>query len=489
MNLSRKTAVALAALSLAGCSKEEPDPGPASGVLKAPIELSRACWIWNRREPLTDVEAEHLRAAGITRLYWHSAEIVRVSNIWQFPQENPVFAPPVPDGFERVPVLRLASPESASTRGSFPGLGEFIAAYLEHDPSSSLHIDFDCPDSLLARYAELLGYVRSIAKPEHLAITALASWANKPGFDLLQQQVDEIAVLFYDLRPDPPSDIAAGSAIPMVDLETIRSTMPHWRQFCSKPWFAGFPNFSRLSIFGDTGLLSSDLHDWNRDALVFHPDLEIVRQSPGDGITWLATQASATITESVSLEPAQHLVLRQPASESLRESARLASEAGASGIVWFPLPEPDAGTGFTASHLTALLEDSKSPAALSLTVSDNPSTGVLTLTNEGPYDLAPRLAGNEIHADRGWQFEIDGGKENAFTEAATGSFVQMLGHTAPDAPDPITASVQTAQRLTFRFAALPAGASQETGPILRQPGVRLRWRIDRGEWQDVPTAP
>ncbi len=489
MNPLRKCALVLAAISLAACSKEDPDPGPASGVLRAPIELTRSAWIWNRSEPLTQTEAEHLRAAGITRLYWHSAEIVRVSNVWQFPQENPVFAPPVPEGFERIPVLRLAATaDTASTRGSFPALGEFIAAYLQRDPATALQIDYDCPEDLLARYAELLGYIRSIAKPERLSVTALAGWAGKPGFDALQQQADEIAVLLYDLRPDFPADIAAGKAIPIVDLETIRATLPRWRQHCRTPWLAGLPNFSRLSVFDNAGLLNCHLHDWNRDALVFfHPDLEITDASADDGLTWLAAKVPALLAGGHSIAPSQRLLLRQPVSESLRESARLAAESGATGITWFPLPVPDVGTGFTPSHLTALLDNNPTPGAPNLSVTHSTSTGILTLANNGPYDLPTRVMGLDGPADRGWQFEIDGGREAAFTEAGPGTFVRMLGHTAADSPKPVNASAQTAQHLTFWFTGLPAGTRIDSAPI--RTDAKLRWRLDRGDWQAIPAVP
>ncbi|HEY6563029.1 MAG TPA: hypothetical protein VIY86_00910, partial [Pirellulaceae bacterium] len=140
------------------------------------------------------------------------------------------------------------------------------------------------------------------------------------------------------------------------------------------------------------------------------------------------------------------------------------------------------------SHLGALVDDNAAPASANLTLTRDPTTGTLVLANAGPYDLPPRFEGIEGATDRGWQLEIDGGTAPAFLDAAPGDFVQMLGHTSPDTPDPPIAPVPSAQRLTFWFAALPAGGRTETGPIRLNPDATLRWRLDRGEWRELTSS-
>jgi len=48
----------------------------------------------------------------------------------------------------------------------------------------------------------MLRLIKAAIAPHRLSITALAGWNGKPGFAKLQDQVDGIAVMFYDLEAD-----------------------------------------------------------------------------------------------------------------------------------------------------------------------------------------------------------------------------------------------------------------------------------------------
>lgn len=447
-------AIALTILFAQGCTKESTKP-------------TNGGWVWNRNTPLTTQETDTLQSSGIKRIYWQRAEIAKQEGAWKITRS---FQSP---SIEHIAVIRLAaSPETVDTPADFPSLAELIKSIGTED----IQIDYDCPDRLLQNYAQLLRNIREAISPQRLSITALGGWAGHPGFADLQNQVEEIAVMFYDLSPDMPEAVTSGSVQAMVDLATIQRLIPLWQSHCKKPWFAGLPNFSRLSVFGENGALAGHLHDWNWDALIFHPDLEITAPEPANGITWLKAKTPIIIAENTPIHPGQKIILRQPDSASLKTAEQLAIDAGCAGIVWFPLPTPDAGTGFSPAHLSSF----KSSSELTLTY----SATAFTLTNTGTTDLPPRFVGTGGKQDRGRQLEIDV-IDGGFFDAALGEFVQLLGHVNADTPSQALAPVGRARRLTFWFSRLTAGHAIQTGPAHLRSGTSLRWRVDGKSWQEI----
>jgi hypothetical protein len=102
----------------------------------------------------------------------------------------------------------------------------------------------------------------------------------------------------------------------------------------------------------------------------------------------------------------------------------------------------------------------------------------LVLTNEGPCDLPPRIVGDGPQ-DRGYELEVEG-TGPVFREAVPGDFWRVAGHIHPDSDHPNLTAVGFATRLTFWFAALPAGQSLSTGLFQLNPaaeGTSLRYRI------------
>ncbi len=430
-------------------------------------------WVWGRTESLESTQVEALEAAGVGALFWHVADGQLGADGWEL--RPTTMGPPRAGGIEVVPVIRLeAGARSVDDPARYEELARLVGGLVERLGARRLQIDFDCPDPLLGKYAEMLVAIRREAGVESLSATALAGWPGVTGFGKLAESVDGLFPMFYDLRADGAQDVAAGRFEAMIDAGDL---IERWGG-CAVPWWVGLPAFARVTIFEKSGKLVGHPRRWDWDELIFHPDLR--PRVGGDVGTMVADVVRDSRLGDVGLERGQVVVARFPERAGLAAAARGALEAGAVGVVWFSLPEDGSLRGVAELAGVARGETGEVVARVTLD-----ARGRLELTNVGTASLPPRWLGRMGATDRGWQLEVETG--GGFRFASAGEFVRVAGHRDPEEVVPERVPVGEAERLTFWFSRLGAEESLRSGVVeLRDLGSDdLRWRLDGGDWHSV----
>jgi hypothetical protein len=263
--------------------------------------------------------------------------------------------------------------------------------------------------------------------------------------------------MFYDLTADAPDAVRNGRFKPLADPDAAR-WIARWRD-CPAPWFAGLPNFERVSIYQADGDLTGHLRGWEHDAVLFHPAL--AGRNAGPGVVVFGIAQPLTMAGSRAL-PGEQVVWRTTDRQVLDHLTELARDAGARGVVYFALPGPGMRAAFTPSHLTA---KSGASAGLEVHLADD---GSLVLENHGPLDLPARALDPDTPGARGWGLELRAPGRGAFREAVPGGFI--VTHTGGDLP------ASEAAVLTLRFSSLPAGESIRSGPCVARP-AEVNWQV------------
>lgn len=438
---------------LGACSDRNRQAGSVPQGPSAPPSF----WVWHRRSDLTEAERATLGRAGVDRLYWqvaecewrggkwHSTEIARNLADTGKPAVIPVFR--IKPGAEF-----LGDPGSAAT------LARQIQAWWNRpEPLAEVQFDFDCPGRVLTEYARFLAEMKRLLAPAKISATALASWPQVAGFDRLARTADSLVPMFYDLAADAPADVLDGRYKPLADADVAR-WIGLWHD-CPAPWFAGLPNFERVSVFQPDGGLSGHLRGWNHDGVLFHPALS--GRAAGPGVVEFRVESGATLS-GTRVVPGQRVVWRTTDENSVRRLGKVAADAGARGVVYFALPGPGLQAAFSPEHLAA------GPGGTATLAAHETPDGAVVLENPGPRDLPARAIDPDAPGERGWALVLDAPARGAFREATPGEF--LTTQTGGNLPAGETTT------LVLRFSRLPAGAAIRSGPCLaRTSGVR--WQV------------
>lgn len=419
-----------------------------------------AFWVWNRGTPLTEAERGTLAEAGVRTLYWHFAEIVNDDGTWEWKR-----APKLPEksgaALRIVPVIRLeATAREPFAAAAVAPLVAKLSAAFQSVEAQEWQLDYDSPDRLVGDYSRFLKTLRAGAPT--LTSTALAGWVRLPAFAELQESVAELYPMFYDLEPDTVAMLR-----PLLERESTRSLLAAWGKECRIPWHVGLPWFARLTVYGADGRSRGHFRQWSWDDVVFRRELRVA-EAPREGITMLRVDAPFALGKSI-LQAGDTLVARWPDLASVREIA----SAAARNEVYFRLPDAAASSGWSLRQFTARAGESSAPRLILKWDHDR-----LTLMNDGPHDLPPRMVGDGPQ-DRGYALEVDA-PGVAFREALPGAFWRVAGHADPDAAKPLAVPIVAATRLTFWFSSLPAGRELRSGLLQLAPGAAwsaLRYRI------------
>ena len=437
-------------------------------------------WVWHRSEPLSIAEGKALFAQGVRQVYWHSGELRGEAGAWRETQELAVPRPAWDLPVTVIPVLRLAPDDSPPLDAAAADLvGRALAHLAQLGAAPEVQLDFDCPDRRLAEYAAFLAKIRQTLAPIRLSATALAGWSRLPAFAQLQDSVDALFPMFYDLEPDAP-----GKLVPLTGAG-LPGQIASWKD-CRVPWYAGLPNFARLSVFESDGRSRGHIREWTWDDVSFNPAL-VLAGEPAPGLTVLRSE-TATILAETPLTPDQTLACRLPDRLALAAAVVHAQNAGARGIAIFRLPGEGPQGGWSLAQMGTILQGRKvgEPHFICRLTANG-----LELENDSATDLPPRLSGPADARDRGWQLEVEYGKgpTDVFREASAGEFAEVFGHKDPNGAVPRRVPIPMAERLTYWFSDLRAGESRRTG-LLQVPAAfigELRWRIpgspQNSDWQ------
>lgn len=443
-------------------------------------------WVWHRSAALRTDEIAELQRQGVAKLYWHVATVRAVEGQWRSAAQ--IELPPRAAGeLALVPVVRIEPgadvPLSSAAADAFAAMLRGAAQRLG---AAEVQIDYDCPERRRPEYASFLARCRAQLAPVRLSAAVLAGWSKSPALAQLQQSVDGLAPMFYDLFPDAPPEVRAGRVLPLIDSTAVTRQIESWRA-CKVPWAAGLPIFSRVTVFAADGRSRGHLREWEWDNICFDPALAL-RGTPAAGVTLFRAERPLVVAKT-ALARDNLAACRIPDLPALRAAIDVAQAAGAAGVVFFRLPGEGSQSGCSLPQMRTLIT-SRTAGEPVLRARRLPSG--IELVNAGECDLAPRLAGPKGPLDRGWQLEIESRAGAVFREASPGEFASVFGHVEPDAAEPKRVPVALAQRLTFWFAHLPAGASRQTGLLQLAPGndlPTLRWRIpDCGkfsQWQAI----
>ncbi len=434
-----------------------------------------AFWVWNRAEVLTAQEKTDLQTGGVKTLYWHFAEIENKAGTWEWKR-----APRLPEkssaSLRIVPVLRLeasvAEPFAEAVRTR---LKEKVAAAFQTTGADEWQLDYDAPDRLVGAYADFLAELRPQAPK--LSSTALAGWVRLPAFQKLRGSVAELCPMFYDLNPD-----TADALRPLMERESTQALVREWTKSCDIPWRAGLPWFARVTIYGANGKSRGHFRQWSWEDVIFKRGLHV--EAPlKDGVTVLRATDAMALGRSAILKD-ERLVLRWPD----RETVVAMEKAAARNVIFFRLPNGAAASGWSLKQFAARDQNAGMKLAL------RRDGGRLVLVNEGSMDLPPRVVGDGPQ-DRGYAVEVDA-EAAVFREALPGDFWRVGGHREPESDHPKAVPVETATRLTFWFAALPAGQSLNSGLFQLTPAAEaapLRYRVLNVEkemvWQALGHVP
>jgi len=437
-----------------------------------PVESDVCYWVWQRTSPLLPEEARDLRAAGVTSLYWHVGTIKWDGSAWRWREHLPLDWPAVRASCPGVVVMPVVRIEAGASQ-TFPPLSraplirllnQLVAASASH----ALQIDYESPDRLIGEYADFLRQLKDQGRSWRLSISALGHWS---GFaQALAGGADEITPMFYDLNPS--LERLGGEGLPPLVEGDLPRQMAAWRG-CPIPWRVGLPNFSRVTVVSLDGQSRGNLRSWSWDEIYFAPFLQALAPTRHGQTVFTVTHDS--VLGTTPLKSQEHLDVRYPDREQLREAEHAGDAMGAEGIIYFRLADLEDPSGYSARDLG----QQNVPAPLFAVKKD--AAGRIVLTNESSIDLMPiaRGAGKE---DRGYALELEA-QAPIWREVIPGDFAQVTSGEG-DAPG-LGLGVA---RLQFWFTHLAAGNSLSTGYIgeaRQDKAVPIRWRILNLDQEDT----
>ena len=165
-----------------------------------------------------------------------------------------------------------------------------------------VQIDFDCPTSAVAEYAEFLRSLRSALPGRQLSITTLPDWLNSTAFPALLATVDCFVLQVHSL--ENPATVKT----PYVLCDPIKAA--HWVERASRigvQFYVALPTYSYRLLFDQQGRFRSII-------------AEQTAQSPAPGM----------IAKEVSADPAALARLARQWRDQPPDNCR--------GVVWFRLP-------------------------------------------------------------------------------------------------------------------------------------------------------
>jgi len=447
-------------------------------LLCSPVHaFDTAFWVWQRSEPLSEVERAELLSQGVRAIYWQVGELENGGETWRW-KARFAFPERIRDDLRLVPVVRLESrerfPFSPKSVESLLGALSAIAKNTDE-----LQLDYDAPDRLVEEYAIALKKIHALVPK--LSITALPGWSGSPVLRVLESSVDELLPMLYDFEPDPVVEGAA--PLPLLDPEKLERALAEWNQ-CRIVWRTGLPVFARATLFDPSGKSRGHIREWNWDDLCFNKSLATVR-STALGVTIFEARGRTRVTNT-PINAKQLVAVRWPDRAGLIRLIDQAKRTSAQGLVFFRLPDSNAPSGWSLRQLGHLA------AAPHLVLRRTGTAQELELINDGDADLEPRLsgAGSKGDLDRGYALEMDA-PAAIFRDAQEGDFWRVLGHIDPEGARRAVA-VPLATRLTFWFSHLRARQSWRTGVIQLAAGAtidQIRYRIRNApgdsEWRSI----
>ena len=312
-----------------------------------------AFWVWHRRDPLHAEERQLLADMGAS-LLWHVGELHlgdgRSPAHWLWREDLPE------EG--AIPVVRL-SLQGGGEPFDQPELVKSLAGLA--DRRGRLQIDCDCPDRLLPRYTQFLKQLRKLVP--HLSATALAGWSHNAVFRALQENVEQLDVMFYDLFPDAPLGSENPSPIPLLDDRVFARQLESWGE-CKIPWRAGLPNFSRITVFDSSGHSLGNIRNWTWCDVVFEPRLKFLYVA-GPGLILMKAQSDLVVAKT-PIKSGSYVAIRQVDGEMLCRALVEVKKCNARGPAFFRLPDSTDPSGWSLEQLRQWFNGSKEGARLRL---------------------------------------------------------------------------------------------------------------------------
>ena len=422
-------------------------------------------WVWNRSRPLSDREIEALRQAGVATLLWQAGEIAHSSGRAIVANRFPVPRGEDSGSLRVIPVVRIRATVGDPAALSASSLSDCLA---ELGVSRECQIDYDCPGSRLADYADLLGAVRREANLDPLSITALPSWSSHKTWPALQVRVDALFPMFYDnvSEPEQPSN-RPSEAIPLIERGTLRHWLRTWNQNTTVPWVAGLPNFTRLSIFRG-GATRGHIRSWTQAEVFENPALSF--DGTGKPGVFLYRALAPTRIGTTTLEQNDWIVFRRCDRTELREALAQVENSNAGGTAWFQMPRP--GLASRGWSLTEIGHDFAGTPELRVDLRPDR----FALHNTGTADLAP-------FPEHLIEISLQGA-EPFLREARPGS--DFGGIEFRRDGEPVPPDFATEMKLTL--PKIRAGEVRELPLfLLRKPEIPLetQWRINEASWSPV----
>jgi hypothetical protein len=346
------------------------------------------------------------------------------------------------------------------------------------DAQGRLQIDCDCPDRLLLSYARFLEDLRK--RVPHLSASALAGWSGHPALGKLQESVEELDVMFYDLVPDLSPTSRENPPYPLLNEAVFARQLAAWEQ-CKTTWRAGLPNFGRVTVFDSTGKSLGQIRNWTWDEVIFQPRLKFV-SAPVPGVILMKAEADLVMAET-PVKSGAFVSVRWVDRQTLANALSLVKKSRAAGTVFFRLPDSSDPSGWSVSQINQIMQGRVEEAQVELRKAGE---GFI-LQNKSGADLPPRLLGDGPN-DRGYALEVDA-PACIWREALPGDFWRVGLHASPDTK-PVAVPAPFATRLTFWFSRLRAGENLKTGLIQLAPEAdfhQIRYRIQPGnqEWKPL----
>jgi len=218
---------------------------------------------------------------------------------------------------------------------------------------SGIHLDLDCPASYLPQYTQILRSLREglgSSPQKSLSITVLPSWLFSPfKFHSLLKEIDFYVPLFFGYGINHTfQDLG-----PIGGSQSMRWYL--WLTgFYGKPYFAGFPNYNLVLVYGKDGSLLSLESDMAVRDLIANKE---VRQVQGGlDASFGGTRLEFDIPQTTwvagrKLEAGWKVVTQEVDAELLRNLTRVAREKAPSqcaGFLFFRMDKEDGLFGLSS---------------------------------------------------------------------------------------------------------------------------------------------
>lgn len=348
-----------------------------------------------------------------------------------------------------------------------------------------MQLDFDYPNRLLPKYAELLREIRVLLpKDTKLSITGLPAWMATADLPSVLEQTDFWIPQCYGATI--PTKLT--QRIPISSAAEVARTVTNARRL-GKPFYAGLAVYSYAILYGKDGKLVELRGNIDPAEAEGAKELELIESRPFDSggaseIRYEYRAKDDVVLDGLTVRTGQTLVFDVPTATALRESAKAVRETAGEllkGICLFRLPTATDESLLSIGEVSSALSDAETKV----------STDVSALTlDDGRLYVEVNNSGtaSAMLGDDAFVVDIDfpAGSLPVLTSSRGFHAYHTLCRTGDGPPQPCSSERANVIRLEARSWRTDDGGLstiEVRGPMPSQLTIHTTFHVDDGRTQ------